>query len=821
MGAQGIMTQNAQAGKGLGVSVRAAREFLSCGIQNTTGIETRQETGNFLLDAALAYATKGWPVYPAREVSETVEAFAQRIKNLPDAEKKRKFQHKAKSPYFNDWWNRASTGPDAIREWWTRWPHAMIGLATGPRPGVFVLDSDKPDGEKTVAALAEKYGPLPETLTIRSGKGGTHRYFRWPTDGRIVRSREGDLGANLDVRGYAGGIMLPPSIHPCGFSYQFVGDPEAPIAELPPAWLAAVAEDASVIRRREDDGVPLCELDLPENIERGQKYLRDEAPEAVAGTGQHKRTFNVAARLRELGLSQDTVLDLMIEDYNDRKCFPPMILDDLAYQVYCAFQYAKSPWGGDTPEGAFAASPVDEATLSALPKAKSNVIDELNANHAFTLIMGKPYVVRENVLMDDYSDPVTMMTERGFTLKYGNKFVLVPDGNKKDSEGNQKMKPKGVGAYWLTHRLRRTVEKIDFYPPPKVAPPDHMNLYRGTSLKPTEAPQPERCAKFTEFIKFHICKGDEVIYRYVLAWISDLVQNPGGRKPGTCLVLRGGQGTGKGTFASHLMKLVSPYSIMLDKPEQLVGRFNWHMANKLLVVADEAFWAGDKSKVGTLKSFITEGKIPCEAKGRDLIMMDSYHRVIMLSNVDWVVPADKDDRRFVVLDVSQEHAQDSDYFSSIWYEMDNGGLEAFYRMMLDHNYNDIDIRKAPKTQGLLDQKLQSMDGIGNFVLDMLMEGKVPLNGNIESDTPWPKFIGKDQLYHAFVASLPREMERYKPSKINFTRLLKKYMPGINSNAKGPADAQGIRPHIFGLPLLKHARKDFDACLGQPLPWPAD
>ena len=64
-----------------------------------------------------------------------------------------------------------------------------LGLATGERAGLFVLDSDKPDGEKTVEDLSVIYGPLPPTLTVRSGKGGTHRYFRWPTDGRIVRSR--------------------------------------------------------------------------------------------------------------------------------------------------------------------------------------------------------------------------------------------------------------------------------------------------------------------------------------------------------------------------------------------------------------------------------------------------------------------------------------------------------------------------------------------------------------------------------------------------------------------------------------------------------
>jgi hypothetical protein len=602
-------------------------------------------------------------------------------------------------------------------------------------------------------------------------------------------------------------------------NYEFVGDPETPIAEMPAAWLDAVAEEASVIRSREDDGIPLVELDRPENVERGQKYLVGEAPVAVQGTGQHRTTFAVAAKLRGFGLSQDMAFDLMAELYNEQKCSPPWDLDALAYQVYCAFLYAKGPWGGDTPEGAFANSPIDEATLDTLPKAKPNVIDELNADHAFTVIASKAVIVRENVLIDSDSEPLTMMNERAFTLKYGTRYVTVKDGDKLDKDGNPKTKTKGIGAFWLGHPRRRTVEGVGFYPHPRKAPDDFINLYRGASLKPTETPQPERCAKFVDFIQEIICNGDTAIFQYVMAWIADAVQKPGGRKPGVCLVLRGGQGTGKGTFAEYLAKLFAPYSITLDRPEQLVGKFNGHMANKLLVVADEAFWAGDRSKIGPLKSFITESKLSYEWKGRDVTMMDSYHRVIMLSNNDWVVPADVDDRRFCVLDVSPKHATDSEYFGAIRKDMDNGGLEAFYRSMLDHDYSDIIVQSAPKTQGLLDQKLESLDDMGNFVLDMLMRGKLLYSSGVESDTPWPEWVEKDQLYGAFAASLPKERARYIPRPVVFGRKLRKYMPSVNTEAKGPADEQGKRPPIFALPSLVQGRKDFDKVIGWPMAWP--
>lgn len=469
---------------------------------------------------------------------------------------------------------------------------------------------------------------------------------------------------------------------------------------------------------------------------------------------------------------------------------------------------------------------VDDGTWSAANEGSEDedlnhakLIEKINRNHAFTLVMGKPYIIRENVLVDSYSEPLTTMTERGFVTKYGNMYVTVKDGDKVDREGNPKTKTKGVGAFWLGHPKRRTVEGIGFYPKPRKAPANHINLYRGASLKATETPQPDRCAKYLNFIWETICNGDEAVYKYVLAWIADLVQKPGGRKPGVCLVLRGGQGTGKGTFAEYLAKMFSPYSIVLDRPDQLVGRFNGHMSNKLFVVADEAFWAGDRSKVGPLKSFITESKLPFEWKGRDVEMIDSYHRIVMLSNESWVVPADVDDRRFAVLDVSPEHAKDNEYFGAIRRDMDNGGLEAFYRMMLDHDYSDVVLWSAPKTQGLLDQKLESLDDVGSFVLNMLMDGNMPLQSGIETDTPWPKWIHKDRLYDSFVGSLPSGRDRFRLKPETFSKRLRKYIPGVNPEFKPPVDAQGRRPRVFGFPPLHKARMEFEAVIGQSMRWP--
>ncbi|MEI6502612.1 MAG: bifunctional DNA primase/polymerase [Armatimonadota bacterium] len=149
-----------------------------------------------LLEAALDYAARGWAVHPC----------------------------KGKLPRINDWPNAASTDSEIISGWWAQWPTANIGIATGARSGIVVLDVDIDpdkgiDGEASLAALEAKYGPSPETRQVRTGRGGRHLYFKHP--GHLVQTRAGSLGPGLDVRGDGGLVIAPPSVHSNGNRYTW------------------------------------------------------------------------------------------------------------------------------------------------------------------------------------------------------------------------------------------------------------------------------------------------------------------------------------------------------------------------------------------------------------------------------------------------------------------------------------------------------------------------------------------------------------------------------------------------------------------------
>lgn len=171
-----------------------------------------------------------------------------------------------KAPLVPGGYKAATTDVETINDWGARWPEASIGIPTGPASGFLALDIDAPkpgrdtDGHHTLKQLEEKYGPLPPTVEQRTGGGGRHLLFRWNPD-TPIRNSTSKVGPGIDVRGEGGYIIVAPSGHPSGGSYEWVpghapGEIEPAEApgwllerlsqkEVQPAVLASQAPDAA------------------------------------------------------------------------------------------------------------------------------------------------------------------------------------------------------------------------------------------------------------------------------------------------------------------------------------------------------------------------------------------------------------------------------------------------------------------------------------------------------------------------------------------------------------------------------------------------
>jgi hypothetical protein len=153
-----------------------------------------------------------------------------------------------KYPPMRGWQHAATTDPATIDQWWGRQYRGHgVCIATGESSGTWALDVDvagEKVGAATLAELEASYGPLPATVESVTGTGGRHLLFAWDPDHPVSNDQSGRAGQDLDVRGEGGQIVVAPTRHPDGGTYQWApGRAPGEHAIAPaPGWLYGVLE---------------------------------------------------------------------------------------------------------------------------------------------------------------------------------------------------------------------------------------------------------------------------------------------------------------------------------------------------------------------------------------------------------------------------------------------------------------------------------------------------------------------------------------------------------------------------------------------------
>jgi len=370
------------------------------------------------------------------------------------------------------------------------------------------------------------------------------------------------------------------------------------------------------------------------------------------------------------------------------------------------------------------------------PEKNENEFEELNNKHFVTMIGGKTTVVNEVYDPAMERQILTYSSPTDFKHFYSNRFVPVEDRHVP------------LGTFWFNNPDRRQYKGLTFMPGESSPYKGSYNLWGGFSVEsiPSNSENPENIEAFLWFydhIHQNIANGDDYTAKYVISWMADLVQHPR-KRLGVSLVLRSdAQGTGKGLFARIFGHLFGKHYLHITNPRHLTGNFNAHLIDCILLFADEAFWAGDKSSEGALKTLITEEFRAVEIKGKDVFQARNFTRLLIASNKSWVVPSELHDRRFVILDVNQQRARDTKYFGKMMKQMESGGYEALLWFLLNLKI-EIDLRNSmPETNAMKDSKVYSMTPVQTFWYECLVEGE------FESGNDWEGPHSKRNLYQSF------------------------------------------------------------------------
>lgn len=448
---------------------------------------------------------------------------------------------------------------------------------------------------------------------------------------------------------------------------------------------------------------------------------------------------------------------------------------------------------------------VHRCALRTIQRAREDAIEpwleQLNREYALIESVGG----KMRIACERYSEAkgrfeIEFHQKDGFTTMHCNQTVIEMYVDKK---GNPVPKEIPVGKWWLTHENRRTYRDVVFYP--NCDFPDSMNLWRGFAVNAV----PGDCSLFLAHVKAVLCKGNDEYYSYLLRWMANAVQNPA--RPGqVAVVMRGGQGTGKGTFAKMFGKLFGVHYKYVSNPEHVTGIFNAMLADAVLVFADECFAAHDKAAESALKSMITEETLRVTQKGVDSMEARNCVHLIMATNHEWAISADLDDRRFFVVEIDDKYQMDISYFTALHAQMDGGGYEALMHFLMTYDLAGFDVFKCPKTTELRKQQDQSMDEMSTFLLYALEEGRL-----CPTHAGWREEVLKEELVERFKAENPTF--RKNPNRALGIFLAKfdvrsdaNSRPETWTDSRGQKRQSSSRPKIWVFPPLEECRKLWEA-----------
>jgi hypothetical protein len=409
-------------------------------------------------------------------------------------------------------------------------------------------------------------------------------------------------------------------------------------------------------------------------------------------------------------------------------------------------------------------------------------IAELNRTYAVVSFGSQVAIMKQGSTPDGRPD-LSFMAVGHFETWMRNRSKLL-------TNARGEAKPIALAKYWLEHPQRRQFDGLVFSPQREV--PGYFNLWTGFAV----ASRPDCCDKFLAHIRDNICRGSEELFTFTMGFFADIVQNPGNKKD-TSLVLRGGQGAGKSKVAEVIGSLLGNHYVSVSDPRYVTGRFNKHMLSCLLLVADEGFWAGDHTAASKVRDLISGKKHPIELKGKEAEWVDNHIRLLVIGNADWIVPAGLGERRFVVLDVGEDHIQDHPYFAAIDEEMNNGGREALLYYLLNFDLKQVNLRKIPRTAALVEQQIASLTPDQAWWLDILRRGELP-------DLFDGCCCDSDALYRHYTERLERSGRSRKSMETGLGIFLRKVVgPDLTDRRSGDRSHRHYR-----FPSLTECRRRF-------------
>jgi hypothetical protein len=695
-------------------------------------------------------------------------------------------------PCFKDELKLASNDPTQIRRWRAQNFGCNWGVAL-KKSKLIPVDVDRKPGKvgaESLDALELEHGVLPDTLIVQSPSGGLHIYFD-EANGVTHQMRLNAFGKDIDSPNYTliPGCVLCEDKDKDQFAgvYTIVND--APVAPAP-AWFKEYLGEKSTAPAA-DNQAPAVEQDTGDIVSRAIFYLQNDAKPSIQGQNGEFTMLMTAAVLKDMGLSQETSVELINEYYNvPGKCEPQWamvegpVADRLDMKVANTWSYLKdtqpgalSPvaeFGGDDAKideddivrmvAVYIANPglpVKSNLDSAVVAASKNTRAEIAAQDTVAVDDTESDPMFADAEPEDVGSEEIKSVEPAQTLK-------LPPLDKID----WKAKPNSIEEVckrwvWVIG-MERFVNRREPTQQWKTTQFDSaFNAFLG---KPTGSIAKELFKEGQLMRKFHYlafrpgaeevrnveynvwrpsgivpAAGDTTVWNehinylfqneddanHVLNWMAWVLQNQN-RKPNHALLLVGkNTGTGKSIIATIFEQLIGLKNTQRPKNSSMGGDFNSWLKDCRLCIIEEVYQVGRRENLNAMRDLITEARCEVNIKGIPAFTIENFVCVMGVSNHPDALPLDRYDRRWLVVQTFAER-RERDYYEPLFNlarGIDKVGLAAIYAELLARDLTGYSaLAAAPETEARAQMIEQSRDDAETWLTENA--GNMPLARNV-------------------------------------------------------------------------------------------
>lgn len=228
-----------------------------------------------------------------------------------------------------------------------------------------------------------------------------------------------------------------------------------------------------------------------------------------------------------------------------------------------------------------------------------------------------------------------------------------------------------------------------------------FNLWPGFRAKYNPNYSLDDIAPILYHIKHVWCNGDEQIYDWVIGCYFHKLFTEPGRKYGTALNLTGSQGAGKGGLINNfIIPLVfgNTISRKINGMRAITDNFNGCLDNRIFVLIEElSDISKGTSNMDLLKTIVSEDSLEINKKGIEKKYKSNYTKFIFISNHKNSLYMEAGDRRYLPLNISDIHLNDSEYNSKLPSLYTDDRADGFFSHCCDYK-TDQNPWEAPMTE---------------------------------------------------------------------------------------------------------------------------